>query len=77
MDDPLAWSEDEMILETVEWWGDPEINREDCRVIRSHWDGEPCLKVVHVPTGKTSDEAGTGGLWTPEGYAWNDPNRPG
>jgi hypothetical protein len=66
------WTHAEMIEEAVAWWEDSKIRDEDCRVIEST-DAEdgPCLVVLHVPTGRTTDEAGVGGRWHLDGTACN------
>jgi precorrin-4 methylase len=63
-DDTIRWTDADMIAATVEHWGVEEIDEADCRVIEATygWD-EPCLVVIHMPTGRTSDEAGDGGRW--------------
>lgn len=57
----IVWTRKEMVLETAlhfEW------QESDCDVIE-HTDAhdEPCLIVMHIPTGRTSAEAGDGGRW--------------
>ena len=75
MSDPICWTEDEMIQETVAFWEHDDIRAQDCRVIESESSGERCRIVIHDPTGRTSDESADGGRWTLEGYSWTDPDR--
>lgn len=75
MSDPIRWTEDEMIQETVAFWERDDIRAEECRVIESTADDQRCLVVLHKPTGRTSDEAADGGRWTLDGQSWTDPDR--
>jgi hypothetical protein len=58
----IIWTEEDMVDAACEWWGEG-FSPADCDVIPmpAH-DGE-CLVVRHLPTGRTSDEAGNGGRW--------------
>jgi hypothetical protein len=67
----IRWTKAEMIDATVEFWFDSRFERADCKVIRSTDNrGEPCLIVLHVPSGRTSDESGNDGRWHPDGTAY-------
>ena len=67
---PIIWSHADMIESTVDWWENPAIEDTDCNVIQTN-DGEnPCLVVLHTPTGRTSDEAGDRGRWHLNGTAF-------
>lgn len=75
MTDVIRWPHKDMIAATIEHWGDDTIEAEDCEVAESDRDGEPCLIVVHTPTGRTSAEAGdVRGRWTWSGIAWSERN---
>jgi hypothetical protein len=68
-----TWTEAEMIEETLDYWEDPAIEAEDCRVIvQEDAAGEPCKVVLHERTGRTSTEAGDGGRWHMDGSAYGD-----
>lgn len=66
----IVWPEADMIGATLEWWEDETIHREDCVVRETNNGKEPCLVVLHKPTGKTSDEAGDAGRWRLDGTAF-------
>lgn len=72
MSSAIRWTHEDMIDATVEHWGNDSIDAADCKVIAWESGGEQCLVVCHVPTGRTSDEAGDGGRWTHDGVAWNE-----
>ncbi len=65
------WTYDEMISETLAWWERADRDARDCRVVEvDDCIGEPCLIVLHSPSGATSDEAGAGGRWNLDGTAY-------
>jgi hypothetical protein len=71
MTNDLKWSRSEMIEECCREWGDDtgrDFAPEDCTVVESTGDhDEPCLIVLHRPSGRTSDEWGDGGMWHLDG----------
>jgi hypothetical protein len=58
-----AWTHDEMISETVAWWGREDRDAEDCKVIEREDERGKYLVVLHEPSGTTSEEAGDAGRW--------------
>ena len=71
--DKAIWTEDDMIDAAVEWWADEDLDGHDCAVRRgTDAAGDPCLVVLHKPTGRTSAEMGDGGRWHLDGTAYGD-----
>jgi hypothetical protein len=69
-DGQICWTKADMVTATVDWWNADGIDETDCTVVRStDGNGKPCLIVLHVPTGRTSDEAGDAGRWRLDGTA--------
>lgn len=66
------WTHEDMIAATLEWWGDDDLKARDCKVVESDYDDEPCLIVIHTPSGRTSREAHSGGCWHLDGTAFDD-----
>jgi hypothetical protein len=64
----IRWTEQDMIAATAAHF---DWERADCRVVR-HDDGRggTCLVVLHVPSGRTSAEAGDGGRWHLDGTGY-------
>ena len=57
----IIWTDDDIVDAACEWWGG--CRPADCEVIEMPTHEGSCLVVRHVPTGRTSDEAGNGGRW--------------
>ena len=66
----IRWTREDMIAATIEHWGDESIAAKDCKVIVDASGEQPCLIVVHRPTGRTSAEAGDAGRWHCDGSAY-------
>lgn len=57
----IVWTLEEMRTETADHFG---WDVADCEVMEARdGDDEPCLVVLHIPTGRDSSEAGDGGRW--------------
>lgn len=66
-----TWTHEDMILATLEFWGIDSFEPSDCQVVEAtDGNGDPCLVVVHRPTGRTSDEASNAGRWHLDGTAF-------
>jgi hypothetical protein len=64
----IRWTYADIIDATLEHWGCEDYQAEDCEVITSALsNGSRCLVVLHVPTGRTSDESGNAGRWNLDG----------
>lgn len=63
-----TWRHAEMILATIERWGDTTIDPKDCEVIGDYDEfNHCCLVILHKPSMRTSGDDGNIGRWRVSG----------
>lgn len=68
-DKPIKWTPEDMIESTLEHFGREDYSADDCTIVPGEDERGPYLVIVHVPTGRSSDEAGDSGKWNLDGTA--------